>query len=126
LLATSRGVVVELVRVRYASPSFQSHVHPVHLFCRVASTRRGTERDNAVDFLKILGREHYVRGAYILLEVLARFRARYRDDRDSRTLSLGHRPCNGELGERGVLPVRNGLERRAQFKVLLDIATLKA
>jgi len=71
LLATSRRVVVELATVRYVSPSFQSHVHSVHLFCRVASTRRGTGWDDAVDFRKILGREHYVRGANILLEVLA-------------------------------------------------------
>src|SRR6516162_2009982 len=118
--------MVELARVRYVSPSFQSHVHAVHLSCRITSTRRGTGRHDAVDFRKILGRERYVRGANILLEVLARFRARYRDDRDSCALSLGHRPRNGELGERGVLPVRNGLERGAQPEVLLNIATLKA
>jgi hypothetical protein len=43
------------------------------------------------------------------------------------TLSLGHWPRDGELGKRGVLPPRNGLERRAQAEVLLlDIDTLKA
>src|ERR1700730_17558388 len=52
--------------------------------------------------------------------------ARYRDDEDPRTPSLGHRPCDGELGKRGVLPARNGLECRAQPQVLLDIDTLKA
>jgi hypothetical protein len=50
----------------------------VHLSYRIASTGRGTGRDDAVDFRKILGREHDVRGAHILLKVLARFRAGYR------------------------------------------------
>src|SRR5215471_17257045 len=103
-----------------------SHVQSVHLSDRVASTGRGAERDDAVDFGKILGRQHNVRGAHILLNVLARFRAGYRDDEDSRTLSLGHWPRHGELGERGVLPARNDLERRAQPEVLLDMNTLKA
>src|SRR5882724_342549 len=103
-----------------------SHVQSVHLSYRVASTGRRTGRDDAVDFRKILGREHNVRGAHILLNVLARFRAGYRDDEDTRALSLGHWPRDGELGERGVLPARNGLERRAQPEVLLDIDTLKA
>src|SRR5438105_7708309 len=103
-----------------------SHVQSVHLSYRVASTGRGTGRDDAVDFRKLLGREHNVGGAHILLNVLARFRAGYRDDNDSRTLSLGHWPRNGELGERGVLPAHNGLKRRAQPEVLLDIDTLKA
>src|ERR1700730_2074670 len=98
----------------------------MHLSYRIACTGRGTGRDDAVDFCKILGREHHVRGAHILLEVLARLRAGYRDDEDSRTLSLGHRPRDRELGERGVLSARNGLERRAQPEVLLDIDTLKA
>jgi hypothetical protein len=49
-----------------------------------------------------------------------------RDDEDPCTLSLGHWPRDGELGKRGVLPPRNGLERRAQAEVLLDIDTLKA
>jgi hypothetical protein len=98
----------------------------MHLSYRVASAGRSTGRDDAVDFSKILGREHDVGGAHILIDVLARFRAGYRDDRDSRTLSLGHRSCNGELSERDVLPARNGLERTAQPEVLLDIATLKA
>jgi hypothetical protein len=52
----------------------------VHLSYRIASTGCGTRRDDAVDFRKILGREHNVRGAHILLNVLARFRAGYRDD----------------------------------------------
>jgi hypothetical protein len=98
----------------------------VHLSYRVASTGRRTGRDDAVDFRKILGREHNVRGAHILLKVLARFRGGYRDDEDSRTLSLGHWPRDGELGKRGVLPARYGLERRAQPEVLLDIDALKA
>src|SRR5436190_20336792 len=63
---------------------------------------------------------------HILLKVLARFRAGYWDDEDSHTLSLGHWPRDGELGERGVLPARNGFERRAQPEVLLDIDALKA
>ena len=98
----------------------------MHLSYRVASTGRGTGRDDAVDFRKILGREHNVRGAHILLNVLARFHAGYRDDEDSRKLSLGHWPSDGELGERGVLPAGNDLERRAQPEVLLDIDALKA
>src|SRR5438132_13361782 len=98
----------------------------MHLSDWVASTERSTGRDDAVDFRKILGRQHNVRGVHILLNVLARFRAGYRDDEDSRTLSLGHWPRDRELGERGVLPARNGLERRAQPEVLLDIDTLKA
>jgi hypothetical protein len=102
------------------------HLQSVHLSYRVASTGRGTGWDDAVDFRKILGCEHNVRGAHILLDVLARFGARYRDDEDSRTLSLDHWPGDGELGERDVLSARNGLERRAQLKVLLDIDTLKA
>src|ERR1700726_297233 len=103
-----------------------SHVQSVHLSYRVARTGRGTGRDDAVDFGKVLGGEHNVRGAHILLNVLARFRAGYRDEEDSRTLSLGHWPRDGELGERGVLPARDGLECRVQPEVLLDIATLKA
>ena len=103
-----------------------SNVQSVHLSYRVASTGRGAGRNKAVDFRKILGGEHNVRGAHILLNVLARFRAGYRDNEDSRTLSLGHWPRDGELGERGVLPARNGLEWRTQPEVLLDIDTLKA
>jgi hypothetical protein len=45
----------------------------VHLSYRIASTGRGTGRDDAVDFRKILGREHDVCGAHILLKMLARF-----------------------------------------------------
>ena len=103
-----------------------SHVQSVHLSYRVASSGRGTARDDAVDFRKILGREHKVCRARILLHVFTRFRAGYRDDEDPRTLSLGHWPRDGELGERGVLPARNGLEWRTQPEVLLDIDTLKA
>jgi hypothetical protein len=90
-----------------------SHVQSVHLSCRVASTGRGTGRDVAIDFHKILGREHNVRGAHILLKVLARFRAGYRYDEDARTLSPDHWPRDGELGERGVLPAHNGLEAQS-------------
>jgi hypothetical protein len=42
--------------------------------------RTRTGRDDAVDFPEIVCREHNVRGAHILLKVLARFRAGYRDD----------------------------------------------
>jgi hypothetical protein len=98
----------------------------VHLSYWIASTGRGTERDDAVDFRKILGREDNFRGAHILLDVLARFGTGYWDDEDTRTLSLGQRPRDGKLGERGVLPARNGLERGAQLEVLFDIDTLKA
>ena len=98
----------------------------MHLSYRVASTGRGTGRDDAVDFRKIFGRQHNVRGAYILLNMLARFRTGYRDDEDSRTLSLGHWPRDGELGECGLLPPRKVLERRAQPEVFFDIDTLKA
>ena len=98
----------------------------MHLSYRIASTGRRTLRDDAVDFRKILVRQHNVRGAHIVLNVLARFRAGYRDDEDTRALSLGHWPRDGELGERGVLPAPNGLERGAQPEVLLDIDTLKA
>jgi hypothetical protein len=77
----------------------------VHLCYRIASTGRGTERDDAVDFRKILGREHNIRGAHILLNVLARFRAGYRHDEDSRTLSLGHWPRDGELVGESAIPI---------------------
>ena len=61
----------------------------MHLSYRVASTGRGTWRDDAVDFRKILGREHNVRGAHILLNVLARFRAGYRDDEAAASVKSG-------------------------------------
>ena len=61
----------------------------MHLSNRVASTGRGTGRDDAVDFRKILGREHNVRGAHILLNVLARFRAGYRDDEAAASVKSG-------------------------------------
>src|SRR5580704_15014437 len=126
LPATCRGVVVELARVKYVSPSSQSHVHSMQLSYRVASAGRGTVRDDAVDFRKILGREHNVGGAHILIDVLARFRARYWDDKNPGACSLNHWPRDGELGERGVLAARNGLERSTQLEVLLDIGALKA
>src|SRR5438132_7948697 len=81
-----------------------SHVQSVHLSYRIASAGHGTGRDDAVDFRKILGRQRNVRGAPILLKVLARFRAGYRDDEDPRTRALGHWPSNRALGERAVLP----------------------
>ena len=64
----------------------------MHLSYRVASTGRSTGRDDAVDFRKILGRQHNVRGAHILLKVLARFRAGYWDDEDSARFpwAIGH------------------------------------
>src|ERR1700747_421677 len=98
----------------------------MHLSYRIASTGRRTGWDDAVDFRKILSGEHNAYGTHILLKVLARFRAGYRDNEDPRALSLGHWPRDGELGERGVLPARNGLERRAQPEVLFDIDVLKA
>ncbi len=104
----------------------QSHVHSMHLSYRVASAGRGTRRDDAVDFSKILGREHDVGGAHILIDVLARFRALHRDNEDPDTLPLSHRPSDGELGERGVFAARNGLKRSTQLEVLLDIRALKA
>ena len=62
----------------------------MHLSNRIASAGGGTGRYDAVDFRYIVFGEHNVRGAHILLKVLARFRAGYRDDEDFRTLSLGH------------------------------------
>src|SRR5271168_223474 len=91
-----------------------SYVQSVHLSCRIASTGCGTWRYDTVDFREIVCREHNVRGAHILLKVLARFRTGYRYDKGSRTRALGHWPSDGELGERGVLTVRDGLKRRAQ------------
>src|SRR5580658_9069819 len=81
----------------------RSHVKSVHLPYRVASTRRGTGWDGAIDFRQILGCEHNVRGTHILLKVPARLGAGDRDDQDSGTLSLGHWPRDRELGQRGVL-----------------------
>src|SRR5260370_2208494 len=122
LLAATRRALRQQRGIRIRS----SHVQSVHLSYRVASTGRGTGRDDAVDFREILGGEHNVRGAHILLKVLARFRAGYRDDEDSRTLSLGHWLRDCELREPCVLAAGNGLERRAQPEVLLDIDPLKA
>ena len=98
----------------------------MHLSYGVASTGCGTVRDDAVDFCEIICRKHNVRGAHILLEVLARFRARDRYDEGARTRALGHWPSDGELGERGVLPACDGLKRRPQSEVVLDIGALKA
>src|SRR5437879_2610911 len=103
-----------------------SQVHSVHLSHRIASAGRGAGRYDAVDFSEIVCREHNVRGAHILLEVLARFRARYRYDEDPCTRALRHWPSDGELGERGVLSARDGLKRRAQSEVFLDIGAVKA
>jgi hypothetical protein len=43
----------------------------MHLSYRIARAGRGTGRYDAVDFREIVCREHHVRGAHILLEVLA-------------------------------------------------------
>ena len=83
-------------------------------------------RDDALDFCEIVCRKHNLRGAHILLEVLARFRARYRYDEGTRTQALGQWPSDGELGERGVLPPCDGLKRRPQSEVVLDISAVKA
>ena len=58
--------------------TYTSAVKSMHLSYRIASTGGGTGRYGAVDFREIVGRQHNVRGAHILLKVLARFRARYR------------------------------------------------
>jgi hypothetical protein len=83
-------------------------------------------RDDAVDFCEIICRNHNVRGAHILLEVLARFRARYWHDDGTRTRALGHWPSDGELGEHGILSACDGLKRRPQSQIFLDIGALKA
>ena len=83
----------------------------MHLSYRIASAGRRAGRDDAVDFCEIVCRKHNIRGAHILLEVLARFRARYRYDEGTRTRALGHWPSDRELGERGVLPAGDGLKR---------------
>ena len=93
----------------------------MHLSYRIASTGCGTVRDDAVDFCEIIGRKHNVRGAHILLQVLARFRTRYRYDEGTRTRALGYWPSDGELGERGVFRSRDSLERRPQSEVVLDM-----
>ncbi|MBV9979994.1 hypothetical protein [Bradyrhizobium sp.] len=69
----------------------------MQLFYRAASAGRGTARDDAVDFREIVGREHDVRNADILLKVLARFRAS--TGTMKATPALGHWPSNGKLGE---------------------------
>ena len=98
----------------------------MHLSDRITSAGRGTGRYDAVDLREIVCRQPNLRGgAHILLEVLARFRAGYRYDKGSRTRALGPWPSDGELGERGVLPARDGPERRAQPEVLLDIGAPK-
>ena len=55
----------------------------MHLPRRIAGAGRGTWRHDAVEFREIVCRQHNVRGADILLDVLARFRARYRYDEGS-------------------------------------------
>src|SRR5215469_6554419 len=106
--------------------STDSTVNSVHLSGRIASAGRRTGRHDAADFREIVWREHNVRGADILLKVLARLRARYRYDENPRTRALGHWPSNRELGERGVLPARDGLKRRAQLEVFFEIGAVKA
>ena len=78
-------------------------------------------RDDALDFCEIVCRKHNLRGAHILLEVLARFRARNRYDEGTRSRGLGQQPSDGELGERSVLPSCDGLKCRPQSEVVLDI-----
>ena len=97
----------------------------MHLSYGVASTGCGTVRDDAVDFCEIIGRKHNVRGAHILLQVLARFRARYRHDEGSRTRALGHRPRDGDLGRRGVLPASDDFKCRAQSEICLEMGAVK-
>jgi hypothetical protein len=58
--------------------NYTSSVKSMHLSYRIASTGGGTVRYGAVNFREIVGRQHNVRSAHILLNVLARFRARYR------------------------------------------------
>src|SRR6516165_10243793 len=90
-----------------------SQVHSVHLSERIAGAGRRTGRHDAVDFREIVCHEHNIRGAHILLEVLARFRAGYRYYEGSRTRALGHWPSNRELGERSVLSARDSIQRQA-------------
>src|SRR5947209_16898498 len=54
-----------------------------------------------------------------------RNRCRYRYDEGTRTRALGHRPSDGELGERGVLPACDSLKRRPQSEIVLDLVSLK-
>src|SRR5204862_7186466 len=98
-----------------------SQVYSVHLCHWIASTGCGTVRDDAVDFCEIICRKHNVRGAHILLEVLARFRARDRYDEGTRTRALGHWPSDGELGERGALPACDDLKRPPQSEGVPEI-----
>jgi len=104
---------------------YASQVEPVHLSHRVASAGCGTVGDDAVDFCEIVCRKHNLRGADILLEVLARFRPRYRYDEGTRTRALGQWPSDGELGERGVLSPCDGLKRRLQPEVVLEVGAMK-
>src|SRR5262245_3523720 len=49
------------------------------------------------------------------------FRAGYRYNEASSVRTPDDGPSDGELGEGGLLPVRDGLERRAQPEVFLEI-----
>jgi hypothetical protein len=70
----------------------------MHLSYRVASSGRGTGRDDAVDFRKILGCEHNVRGARILHKMVARFSAGYRADKTPHAFwAIGHAMEAGRL-----------------------------
>ena len=60
-----------------------SYVQSVHLSYGITSPGRGARRYDAVDFDEIVCCEHNVRGAHVLLEVLARFGTRYRYDEGS-------------------------------------------
>ena len=83
-------------------------------------------RHDEVDFCEIICCKHNVCGAHILFEVLARFRARYRYNEGTRTRALGHWSSDRELGEGGVLPAGDGLKRRPQSEVVLEIGAVKA
>src|SRR5438105_9235915 len=101
-------------------------VKSVHLSSRVACTERGARWHDIVDFHQIVCRERNVRGAHILVEVLARFSTRYRNDEGSHPCAPCHRPGDSELSERGILTPRDGLERGAQPEVVFEIGAVKA
>src|SRR5262249_43554938 len=91
----------------------RSQVHSAHLSDRIAGPGRDARRYDAIDFREIVCREHNLRGAHILLEVFARFRAGYGHNEGSRTRAPGHWPSNRELGERSVLSARDSIQRQA-------------
>ena len=90
---------------------YASQVKPVHLSYRIASTGCGTVRNDAVDFCEIVCRQHNLRGPHILLEVLARLRARYRYDEGTRTRALGQWPSDGELGAANEMALLRAIKR---------------